>query len=363
MALVFAAANEDLIEVAEGYSFSLPITLACWYYLSSTVAACCPLCVYDDSGDNYCKITMSPANYKNMAVSGDDDTSVYVASTNTTALNTWCYGVSVFTSSTSRTAYLNGSGANTNTDEFIPSGLDSISVGGNGFSGLNNQWLTGGVCEAAVWDTALTAADAAILGNGFSPLLVKSANLVFYAPLVRYGDGHYIDRIGGKTLVEIADPPASVTAHPRRISYPYRPRIDEIAYKIYSIGQYQSLPSGTTDLTTAYSEQNYSDVATANDTRVTSSGQDLNYVLHQFKNFVGSEENCTLNWEGQSSTAPKDSTVYLQIYKVNGSTWETVASNSVEEADTDFQLYAEIASLTDYVSGGYITCRVYQRDI
>jgi len=40
---------------------------------------------------------------------------------------------------------------------------------------------------------------------------------------------------------------------------------------IYTRGSYESLPSDDTDLTTAYSEQDYTDVSTKNDVRVSQS--------------------------------------------------------------------------------------------
>ena len=70
-----------------------------------------------------------------------------------------------------------------------------------------------------------------------------------------------------------------------------------------------------------------------------------------------------LYWNGQSSKAPSSSVVYLQVYDTDLTTWDTVASNSVANADTDFNLTYTIipADLSKYEDvDGWVSCRVYQ---
>jgi len=120
------------------------------------------------------------------------------------------------------------------------------------------------------------------------------------------------------------------------------------------------LPTGTTDLENAYSAQDYLDVNVADDTRV---GQTATqeYMVHQFKDYVGNVSGCQLNWEGQSTLAPTSSTVYLQIFNRNTSTWDMVDSDNTSNADTDFVLSVLVESLTNYKDeSNVIVCRVYQ---
>jgi len=65
----------------------------------------------------------------------------------------------------------------------------------------------------------------------------------------------------------------------------------------------------------------------------------------------------------QSDYAPSESTVYLQIYNYNSTTWETIDSDNGEDADTDFELTAPIADLTNYKDNGIMTCRIYQENV
>jgi hypothetical protein len=133
-----------------------------------------------------------------------------------------------------------------------------------------------------------------------------------------------------------------------------------VGWENYSRGEYASLPSGIADLSTPYIAQDYVDVNTKDGTRVNVSAADGKYAIHQFSDYIGSESAVNLRWEGQSSQAPSISQVNLQVYNVDSSTWETVASNNTAAADTDFVLAYKVADTTNYVSDGVIVCRVYQ---
>jgi hypothetical protein len=128
----------------------------------------------------------------------------------------------------------------------------------------------------------------------------------------------------------------------------------------YTKGNYAELPADSTDLETAYTAQEVTDVSSKNETRVSQSalGQ---YAIHQFKDFTAPKYGCTLEWEGQTNVEPSTSTVFLQIYNRNSTTWVTVDSDDSSPANADFTLTAEITNLTDYRDGNsVISCRVYQ---
>lgn len=54
---------------------------------------------------------------------------------------------------------------------------------GAGHDGTYEFW-DGKIAEFAIWNRVLTAAEAAIMGDGFSPLFIPNG-LVFYAPMIR----------------------------------------------------------------------------------------------------------------------------------------------------------------------------------
>jgi len=130
-------------------------------------------------------------------------------------------------------------------------------------------------------------------------------------------------------------------------------------YQEYTKGDYVVLPTNNNNLTTPYTSQDYTDVSTEDEYRVSQTG--LNYQIHQFKDFVTEGNSCVLTWIGQTDLAPSTNTVYLQIYNHNTNQWDTLDSDNSSSIDIDFTLTANILDLTDYKDGSnVISCRVYQ---
>jgi len=119
------------------------------------------------------------------------------------------------------------------------------------------------------------------------------------------------------------------------------------------------LPPGADDLETDFTEQNYTDVSADDGVRVDQAATG-EYNIFQFKDYVANNS-CSLVWNGQCSLAPSESAVMLQIYSFNLGEWWTANSNTTANADTDFNLSADIADLSDYKdANNIIVCRVYQ---
>lgn len=129
---------------------------------------------------------------------------------------------------------------------------------------------------------------------------------------------------------------------------------------LYTRGEAAALPGDDSDMATAYSAQDYLDVEIDDATRVEQTAQDEYFAIHLFKNYIGTATSCSLICNLQSSVAPSDSPVYLQIYNYNLAEWETVDSDSAALADTDFTLEASVPDTADYLSSGVVCCRVYQ---
>jgi len=121
------------------------------------------------------------------------------------------------------------------------------------------------------------------------------------------------------------------------------------------------LPGNDNDLETNYSAQDVTDVSSNNQVRVGQTAAGSEYAIHEYKDFVGSNNSCTLTWEGQTSVDPSSSTVYLQIYNRTTTTWFTVDSYNTSTVDTDFSLSGTVSDLTNYKNASnVISCRVYQ---
>lgn len=129
---------------------------------------------------------------------------------------TWHHIGGVWDGDASRTAYLNGTAGTTNTtSRAITSATDTV-IGAYYSAGSATNFMASSGCEFAIWDVALTAAEMTSLSKGFSPLLIRPANLVSYWPT--YGRvSSEMDIVGGLTMT-LTGGDANVD-HPKVLNY------------------------------------------------------------------------------------------------------------------------------------------------
>jgi len=129
--------------------------------------------------------------------------------------------------------------------------------------------------------------------------------------------------------------------------------------KDYTRGDYLELPVDDTNLETAYSMQDIIDVETEDDILVGQQAADQ-IAIHMYKDY-STANSAHFEWIGQSTFAPSNIAIYLQIYNFNSAEWETLSSNNIANADTNFTLSGDKEDLTDYKDGsGFVVCRIYQ---
>lgn len=130
----------------------------------------------------------------------------------------------------------------------------------------------------------------------------------------------------------------------------------------YSKGSKQTLPTDLSPLDASYNSTEITNSSADNSTRVSQTG--TGYVIHQrtIKN-SNNTDSISVTWNGQTTTPPSSSTVYLQIWNANSSSWETFDSDNSTAKNTDFDLTANItSSLSNYYYGNnWVSIRVYQQ--
>lgn len=183
MALAFDSASNENAYISTGVVTATPFTMAAWFYALGVV-------------DRYCLVGLTnEGEYDNWllcAEGGSDQVFAYVngtsagAGTSTTyTANVWHHACGVYTSTTSRAAYLNGGGKGTDVTSAVPGfTMDRTCIGGNRALGGPYDALNGRLAEVGIWNAALTDAEAASLGKGVSPLLIRPASLIWYVPCV-----------------------------------------------------------------------------------------------------------------------------------------------------------------------------------
>jgi hypothetical protein len=114
------------------------------------------------------------------------------------------HAAATVSSTNSRKAYFNGVAGSDNTTNIDSSDstFDYISIGTRFASGVAGLPHSGWIAWPAVWNVALSADEIAALAAGYSPLLIRPQNLVFFAPLQNEAAGDEFDIVGGRLLTE-----------------------------------------------------------------------------------------------------------------------------------------------------------------
>lgn len=125
-----------------------------------------------------------------------------------TTSNVWTHGAGVWASITSRTVYLNGTAATTNTTSINPSNINSIGIGATVRPTFSDQY-NGDIADVGIWNIALTADEITSLSRGISCQLIRPQNLLFFAPLIRSAQDL------ARNLSLTNNNTATVSVHPR----------------------------------------------------------------------------------------------------------------------------------------------------
>lgn len=188
-----------------------PMTIACW--VTSSVAGGSPVSVGVSSGNNRNAIATTNISSGNIAFSviavGPSGNATATSPTVSGGSGAWVHVAAVYASSTSRTAYANGSAGTENTVNIGTQATANSIVMGARWNNTLGAYLNGSLADVGVWNVALTAAEIASLAKGVSCRLIRPQSLVFYAPLVR----DLVDVAGGRTITN--NNTATVADHPR----------------------------------------------------------------------------------------------------------------------------------------------------
>lgn len=187
MAYSFNGSSQYLSCLTGDIFADLPITMACWFKTASTTTnqGLLNICDASTGGQGIRLNAMG-------AVAGDPIRILTVGTAatavDTTAgftANTWTHACGVFTSTTSRTVYINGGNSNTNTTSSSATGENRLFMGVLRAASAFSSYLNGHLAEVGVWNAALTADEVRSLATGASPSLIRPESLTVYAPLLR----------------------------------------------------------------------------------------------------------------------------------------------------------------------------------
>ena len=211
MAYQFTAASSQYLSCPTT-SANVPLTIACWVY--PTILGIATTQFYVEFGP-----TSSPTNRFGIGNANNSSAFRVTVANNTTnaqanttallSLNNWNHVAGVFSSSASRTAYLNGGNAVTNTTSLAINASNTVRIAAAQGATTISNYANGHITDVGVWNAALTQAEVVSLAKGMTCNKVRPQNLVFYAPLIR----DLQDVKGGLSITN--NNGATVANHPR----------------------------------------------------------------------------------------------------------------------------------------------------
>lgn len=219
----FTASNQRL-EYAGAVVSAYPCTMACWFYSTAITTVQTLMGVVNSGNSAWQRLALfgtvagDPvrAQTSNGGAANADTTTGYSA-------NTWHHACGVFTSATSRAAFIDGGSKGTDaTSRAFPT------IANTRFASIDastTQTMAGRIAEAAIWNVALTDDEVAALAKGICPLLVRPSAIVAYWPL--YGAASPEPELVGKQEMTLVNSPAQ-GEHPRilrpkLVLHPYIP--------------------------------------------------------------------------------------------------------------------------------------------
>ncbi len=205
MALTFDGLN--YITKASALVAAAPMTFACWFNPTSHTADAYIMGITSATSTHSSVFAMKllTASAKMCCyVSNDGASTTDATALATTVLSnaTWYHVACVFTSTTSRTCYVNGGNSSTSVVSVSPGTCDSSYIGDIKFNAIVKPGAIGSIAFPAFWNVALTATDVLALSSAIGPIRSHPAGLVGY-PRLTGGNSPEPDMVSatGWTLV------------------------------------------------------------------------------------------------------------------------------------------------------------------
>jgi hypothetical protein len=194
MAYDFDGTNQSLTRASAPVT-AVPLTMACWFNPDLLQdGALCAVESVSGNGTWFALFAVLAGMVSASTVQNGAESRAITTATYTTG--SWNHCCGVFTASNSRTIYLNGGNAVTNTGNRTPTNIAETVIGARRFAGIFGLYFNGKIAEVGIWNAALTAQEVASLAQGMTCDKIRPQSLVFYAPLVR----DLIDQKGGLTI-------------------------------------------------------------------------------------------------------------------------------------------------------------------
>ena len=210
MARTFDGVNQYLMTTSPPITVH-PMTLTAWFNttdITSYANNIAALCKLTDITTGAIHFLRTRGDVAGDPVSSQHDGSCTAYSSTGITSGQWHHVLGAWYGNTNTYVYLDGGSLGTGYHGNPQAAADRFTIGAISWNNTVSNFFTGSIAEVAIYNTNIGAEAAATLGQGYSPLLVRPQDLVFYAPLVRHDN----DIVGGITMTAYNSP--TYSAHP-----------------------------------------------------------------------------------------------------------------------------------------------------
>lgn len=181
LARKFTAASSHRLTRSSAAVSDVPLTMSAWFLANNVTSDCVLIGIADKDVTNHLHLLQILGS-----VGGDpvralsrDSGGFSGGTSGTFVANTWAHAAGVWSSTTSRRAYFNGSPGAADTASRVPANLDATDIGRAGDS-TPTEYMEGQIVWPAIWNVALSDAEVALLASGVNPLTVRPESLVAF---------------------------------------------------------------------------------------------------------------------------------------------------------------------------------------
>jgi hypothetical protein len=211
MAFLFASASTQYLLAPSAPLVAEPITMSLWFRPASLIDGQCLLTLGASAGNARYQISANASSNAVLVIKTSDGSTSGI-STNSTSFTVgqWMHIAAVFSSTTNRIGYVNGTAGTANTTSITTATPDRVVIGARLNSSFS-QYTNGDIAEVAVWDQVLNADEIAGLSKGLAARFARPSALVWYSRLIR----NAMDIRGGRVITNTNG--ATASTHPRII--------------------------------------------------------------------------------------------------------------------------------------------------
>jgi hypothetical protein len=207
MARTFTFASSQYLSKSAGVVTSLPFTMAAWVRPDDTsLNAGIMLLGASANSTDYYYMQQSGTTLSVFQFGGGTNASSTVTSAFTNGV--WAHVCGVWTSTTSRLSYLNGTAGSASATSITTSGINRTIVGARLQTDVAGRFYSGRIAWPSIWNVALTATEVAALAGGANPLDIRRLSLQASWPSYGFQSPEQ-DLVGANSLTVNAAPPQS----------------------------------------------------------------------------------------------------------------------------------------------------------